>query len=159
MFTAGWMTTETMSTAAAWHAIPYVSAVAAVYLLTTLLDSQGDAQNEKITFAVQFGKQATLILALIFEIMSLSIAYMIEDPVIFYPALFSAPLFFVPLFLDEIRHVERAIKYPILFLGLAVCVEWPSFIILLAITFYLSKGYYKFRFGIDYPSFERMNKK
>lgn len=151
IFAVGWTLKGTLSLEMLLHAVPYASAVAAVYLYTTLPDIEGDQSSEKMTFAVKYGTKATVYAGLAFEIFSLVTAYILDDPVIFYPAFFSLPFFIWAALKLDMKDVLRAVKYPILFLALAVCVDVPKFFILLVAVYFLSKLYYRFRFGINYP--------
>ncbi len=155
VFFAGWLTHLPLGQESLFASIPYILSVTAVYLYTTLLDQEGDQQHQKTTFAVQFGKKNTIRFGAVLLFAGLILSYLDQDAVIFYPALFAFPLFLVAAFREEIRDADRAIKYPIFFLALAVSMIWNWFFVLIIVTYYLSKAYYKYRFGVNYPSFEK----
>ncbi|MDZ7267358.1 MAG: UbiA family prenyltransferase [candidate division KSB1 bacterium] len=154
IFTAGWWAVRPAASLPLWHALPYMLAVGAVYLYTTLLDLAGDAQTHKRTFAVCYGWRATVITGCLCELAATALAWQVNDPVIFYPALLSAPFFIAAACKQGRPEVSRAIKLPILFLALAIgCKMWQYFLVL-AVVFFVSKWYYQQRFGLKYPSLQ-----
>ncbi len=154
IFTAGWWGRAPGEWQAVLYSLPYAAAVGAVYLLTTIVDREGDALIGKRTFAVRYGVPATLRAGLVLEIFSLAGAALLRDALIFWPALAAVPFFIAAVRKSSDRAIDRAIKYPILFLALAVCAKWPFYLLLLLATFLVSKWYYHYRFGISYPSLE-----
>jgi 1,4-dihydroxy-2-naphthoate octaprenyltransferase len=152
IFMAGWWSVQIEWQPPLRHALPYMLAVAAVYLYTTLLDVDGDAGSQKMTFGVRFGLRATIFAGFFLEFGALISAWRLDDPVIFYPALGAAPFFFWATIRQRLADVSRAIKLPILFLALAICVKVWQFFFLLAFIFYFSRWYYRRRFGLKYPS-------
>jgi len=135
------------------RSIPYATAVAAVYLGTTIMDHVGDAAVGKQTFAVRYGARATswVIGALI--VTSAVVAGMLGD---WWMAAASVcaigPL---PWLLRNPSRVsaERVVKTAVLALSVAVTIRWPMLGVLAAATFFASRIYYRRRFGIQYPSF------
>lgn len=134
------------------HAVPYVAAVAAVYLYTTLLDAEGDRLTTKMTFAVKYGLNATTIAGAFLEIIALAAAWALKDRIMLYPALLSAPFFLLAAMRRKDVDIHRAIKLPILFLAIAICFQAVEYLLLLLFVFFFSKWYYRYRFGIVYPS-------
>lgn len=152
IFGSGWIIDGAVTQELLLHALPYACAVAAVYLFTTLPDVEGDASSEKVTFGVKYGFKATVYLGLFFEIMAVISSLKLDDEIIFYPAFFSIPFFVWAAVKLRINEVVRAIKYSILFLSLSVCIKLPFYFFILLGVFFISKIYYKLRFGIDYPN-------
>jgi 1,4-dihydroxy-2-naphthoate octaprenyltransferase len=153
IFLAGWWSQKIEWQLPIQHALPYMFAVAAVYLYTTLLDLDGDAGTEKKTFGVHYGFSATALAGCGLELGALISAYCLKDWIIFYPALIAAPFFILAAIKQRLADVSRAIKLPIVFLALAVCLKiWPYFF-LLGLVFYFSRWYYRRRFGLTYPNF------
>ncbi|RMF58523.1 MAG: hypothetical protein D6743_17580 [Calditrichaeota bacterium] len=158
IFAAGWLVYGRPAETVLLHSVPYVCAVASVYLCTTLLDVQGDAASQKITFGVKYGMKTTIYVALLLETISMVSAYFLNDEIIFYPAFFSFPFFVWAGFRLRLKDVMRAIKYPILLLAFTVGIKWSliygryDFFLLLLGVYAASKLYYKLRFGINYPN-------
>ncbi|MFQ5676087.1 MAG: UbiA prenyltransferase family protein, partial [bacterium] len=70
IFVGGWIVHGNLTVESITYSVPYVCAVAAVYLLTTLPDMEGDASTKKMTFGVKFGFTATIYAALFFELIA-----------------------------------------------------------------------------------------
>jgi hypothetical protein len=127
-------------------------------LLTTLPDVKGDASTEKITFGVKYGVATTVYFSTGFLVVSCVVGYVFRDELIFYPAFFSLPFFIWAAVQLKMEDILRAIKYPILFLAMTISIKWRlafseyTFFFLLVAVYFISKFYYKFRFGVDYPS-------
>ena len=54
----------------------------------------------------------------------------------------------------RVDDVARATKVGVLVLALAAVVVYPPYLGLLIVLFFGSRPYYKYRFGITYPSFQ-----
>ncbi len=152
IFTAGWWSVEVESLLALRHALPYALAVGAVYLYTTLLDVEGDAETNKLTFGVKYGWRSTIFAGAILQWCATALALWVQDPIILYPALVAAPFFLWATLKQRHGDVARAIKMPILFLALAICWKVWQYLLVLAFVFFFSKWYYQRRFGLKYPS-------
>ncbi|MEK7727857.1 MAG: UbiA family prenyltransferase [candidate division KSB1 bacterium] len=152
IFAAGWWSMQADWEKVALHALPYMLAVAAVYLYTTLLDLEGDAAENKITFGVKYGWRATVITGCAMEFVAAIIAYVVNDPIILIPSLLAAPFFLMAVIKQRRSDIARAIKLPIAFLALAICFKVWQYLLLLSFVFYFSKWYYHHRFGLKYPS-------
>lgn len=156
IFIAGWWAGEIAlrkTLRVVVHATPYMAAVSAVYLYTTLLDADGDRLTGKVTFGVKYGNKITTIAGAVLETLSLALAWWLQDRVMLYPALLSAPFFVLAAIRQQEGDIHRAIKLPILFLAIAVCFEVFEYFLLLVFVYFFSKWYYRYRFGIVYPSF------
>jgi len=154
LFVAGWSTAGALNFDTLLFSVPYVFALSSVTLLTMLPDYNGDAISGKNTFPVKYGKSITIYLSVIFVFLALIFGIYVDDPVISLPSLLSIPLFVILLFKNNLPSIFRCIRYPILFLGLTLCVQFPYFFILLALNYYLSRIYYTSRFNLDYPTFK-----
>jgi 4-hydroxybenzoate polyprenyltransferase len=152
IFTVGWSLQSGDMFEGVVRAVPYLFAISAVFLYTTLPDAHGDEASGKVTFSVRFGKKRTLQLGALLEVAALVGAYLTSDPILFYPALFTAPVFLWAVYTQEMRDILRAVKWSILLLALFVCVTWPAYFLVLVAVYFASKWYYRLRFGIQYPS-------
>ncbi|HHM24210.1 MAG TPA: hypothetical protein ENJ23_04135 [Bacteroidetes bacterium] len=151
-FAYGWRVVRPLDGQMLRHSVPYLLAVGAVYLLTTILDRKGDRAIGKYTFAVRYGVRATVWWAFFFELACMVCAALLADPVIFIPAVLAAP-FFVRLLRDAPdEKVVPATRIPILLLSLTVAVMFPLHFVLMAGVYFLSKWYYRERFRLHYPS-------
>ena len=138
---------------AALHAIPYALAISSVYLCTTLLDVAGDAKTGKKTFGVRFGLKITTLWALILDLAAIGFGFALNDWVIFFPAIISLPLFIASAHSLRMSLISKAIKFPIFFLSMAICLIWPGYFLLVLFIFVFSRWYYRKRFNLNYPSF------
>lgn len=158
IFSSGWIIKGLPTQELLSHAFPYLCAVGAVYLYTTLPDAKGDTATQKVTFGVKYGFKTTIYLGFVLELLSLVTAYLLKDEIIFYPAFFSIPFFVWTLIKARMEDVFRAIKFPILILAATVAIKYKIevgsliYFYLLAGVYFVSKLYYKLRFGMDYPN-------
>ena len=150
---SGWIAGGTSSWAFFIYAIPYAVGLVAVYLLTTLPDIAGDEATGKITFGVKYGKKSTTYLAMVFELLTVVLSYLLKDYMLFLPALVALPLFLIAAVSQGIEDVFKAIKFTVLFASLAVCLKYPLYFLVILATFYFSKWYYRKRFDLEYPKF------
>lgn len=152
VFGLGWQMGVTLYIDVLIYSIPYVCAVAAVYVYTTLLDITGDAKFGKSTYAVEFGENMAIYTGSALEIFAFAVSWWLNDPIMLYPALFATPLFVVAAVRRQQKDIELAIKLPIFFLAIIICYLWPPFFIVIFLTYFIAKFYYRIRFGIHYPN-------
>ena len=115
---------------------------------------EGDRETGKITFAVRFGVRVTVLWALIFEVITVGLAWVFKEWILFYPGLVMVPFFAYALTKHKVEDVIRAIKYSVFAMAIAICVAFPWFLILVFGVFFGSRWYYKNRFHMDYPNFK-----
>jgi len=152
IFSIGWQVSGQLSMATVHHAIPYVLAVAAVYLYTTLPDAAGDRDMGKKTFGVRYGFRATTLVGLLLEGAAGVAAIVVQDWVILIPAALSFPLFVRATVKQKLSDVVLAVKWPIAFLALGVGVHYPAYLLVLGLLYVFSRWYYRRRFGLRYPT-------
>lgn len=149
----GWMAADSSGWKFVYHGVPYAVGLVAVFLLTTLPDVPGDSGAGKITFGVKYGFKKTTLVALIFELLAVISSGLLKDYVLFIPAVMALPLFFCAAYQQKMSAILRAIKFTVLFASLAVVVKYPWYLVVILVTFFFSKWYYRRRFDLDYPSF------
>ncbi len=137
-----------------WNSIPYLTAVAAVAALTAAPDVTGDEASGKNSFVLKYGLGRTTLMAAILCVISALLGWWNRDPVIFWPALLSLPLFIHTAYKTDRKSTITAIKFPIVFLSLAVGFRFPGYLVLIIAYFIFSRWYYRRRFNLDYPSFK-----
>lgn len=130
----------------------YFFGCAAVSFNTMLPDMAGDKAAGKITFAVRYGLRLTMIWALVTESVTVILAWIFKEWILFYPALAMLPFFIYALTKKEVSEIVRATKYSVLTMAIAICIVYPWFLIPVFAVFFGSRAYYKARFGMDYPS-------
>lgn len=154
LFLIGWIMAGNFSADVFIRMIPYILAWGAVALLTTIPDQAGDAKHDKKTFAVKYGSRVTIWLSTGWVILAFLIGMVNSDPIITHPTLLALPLFIITSFTLKPEWVIRTIRFPLLFIGLILCVQFPYFFVVILINYYLAKIYYVNRFNLDYPTFK-----
>jgi len=149
----GWIAAGASNWKFVVHAIPYAVGLVAVYLLTTLPDIPGDRSAKKITFGVRYGQKVTIYCAVGFELVTVVLAFLLNDYILFLPAIAALPLFLIAAIKQNMNDILRAIKFTVLFASLAVCVKYPAYFAVIVLVFFFSKWYYRRRFNLEYPRF------
>lgn len=142
-----------------FFSLPYGFAWAAVYVLVTLPDLEGDRKFGKRTAAVHYGIKTTLTAALVLDGLALQFAGMTKEPVILLTvgsaALISFPLFWKVLKEMNPKEIFAPVKYSMLFLAAGVAIYLPQFLILILGNYMACRFYYRRRFGLNYPNLEK----
>jgi 4-hydroxybenzoate polyprenyltransferase len=128
----------------------------AVFLATTVPDSEGDRNTGKVTFCVKYGEKTTAKFAAFLCVVSLVCSFFMKFNawVMIIPALISV-IFFVYFAMSTRKELAfRAFKWPVFLLSFAVVVFQPEYGLLIIATFTGSRMYYKWRFNINYPTFK-----
>ena len=154
LYLGGWIMAGYGQWKAFIYIIPYLCAWGTVMLLTTIPDVKGDSLHDKITFAVRYGRNATIWSATIWVLIGLTVGILNNDYLVIWSISLSLPLYVVMLFKATNVWIFTCIRYPMLFIALLLCVEFPLFFIVLLGNYYFSKFYYISRFELDYPTFK-----
>ena len=162
-FIAGWytvrypggLTTDTAITGLI-AAIAPALANGAVFLATTIPDAQGDLLTGKRTFCVKYGPRVTSrISAIVCAGACMGSFFMGPHSwVMIFPSFISLFFFIILAVSDRQERAFRAFKWPVFLLSASVALFVPVYGLLILVTFFGSKLYYKWRFGIDYPTFK-----
>jgi 4-hydroxybenzoate polyprenyltransferase len=129
---------------------------AAVFITTTIADEEGDRPTGKQTFCVKYGRKASALAALACCGAALIGTVTIDNHrwVMAVPAAVSLA-FFIALFLAPRReNAFKAFKWPVFLLTLFVALFVPLYAVLIIVTYFGSRLYYRRRFNIEYPSFK-----
>jgi 4-hydroxybenzoate polyprenyltransferase len=153
LFLSGWVMANNLQWIALKISMPYLFAWTAIAILTTIPDQKGDKNSDKVTISVRLKNRTTTLIAFGFLAVSFGLSLYFQDPIISLPILLTIPLFLITIFKPTVAWVLRTIRYPILFLALMLCCEFPLFFVVILINFYLCKIYYVDRFDLNYPTF------
>jgi len=153
-YVMGWMAAAPPDYEMVLQSIPYCLGVGAIYLNTTLPDIPGDRAAGKITIDVRHGFKISAVLACVMLSGAVLTGWWLDDPYIAVPSLLALPLFLRMPVTGRVDDVARATKVGVLVLALAAVVVYPPYLGLLIVLFFGSRPYYKYRFGITYPSFQ-----
>jgi 4-hydroxybenzoate polyprenyltransferase len=129
---------------------------AAVYITTTIPDAEGDRKTGKKTFCVTYGERATAITATVFCIFAFAAAFTMEFNkwLMILPSAASTVLFLVLAVFPGRENAFKAFKWPVFLLTAGVAVFVPVYVVLILLTFFGSRIYYKLRFNFEYPTFK-----
>ena len=132
---------------------PYATAVAGVYLATTIVDRAGDVAAGKITWAVRYGGRAAAWAIVSLVAASAASAWVVDDLCMAAAALVGLAWAALLVRDPTPSAATRCAKAAITALALAVAIRWPPMFALAAATFSASRLYYRERFSIRYPTF------
>lgn len=129
----------------------YALAVGAVYLATTVPDVHGDRASGKVTAAVAWGERPTLIAATLMVAAAMGLAVVSADRYLIVTGSV-AWLFFLNAAFRP-RMSTTAAKVAVGALSIAAVVAYPMYAALLVAGFIGTRLYFRWRFGISYPTF------
>jgi 4-hydroxybenzoate polyprenyltransferase len=132
-------------------ALAYTLAVAAVYLATAVPDCDGDAATGKRTFAVRWGARATMIIAAILVTLAVVVAARIGDRHLAFAGAAAWPFFLRGIV--KSGGAATAAKAAVAALSLAAVIAYPLYLALLVAGFIGTRLFFRWRFGIAYPTF------
>lgn len=131
-------------------AAPYVLLVASTFLLTAVLDYEGDRQVGKTSSAVRLGKKSALRVAALLGvgafISSLACSHMFAAAL----TLLALPAPFYARQGDR-KRVSLAVQATTMLVILAASSQWPLYLAAIIPLVVLSRYYYRRRFGLIYP--------
>ncbi len=151
-FLVGWITVSPIDRWAFVHSIPYVLLVGAVFLNTTVPDIPGDRLSGEITTGVYLGEKSTTLFALAMITPAIILAVVLKDPFSLIASLFSFPFFLKAFLNPNDLNVKLSYRIGGATLVLMVSLRYILFFAVLIFLFVALKFYYKFRFGLDYPT-------
>lgn len=131
--------------------IGYALAVAAVYLATTVPDSEGDRLTGKRTAAVQWGDRITMSVASVLVCAAIGVAGWSGDWYLAISAAAALPFFVFGAVRS--RAASTAAKAAVGALSVAAAVAYPVYLVLLVSGFIATRLFFRWRFGISYPNF------
>lgn len=151
-FLGGWSMNHKLSGESILFSLPYMFAVGAVYLNTTIPDIEGDKRSGKITLAVKWGKEKVVTLSFSLVLVATSLSFLIKDIPFFIASALVLPFFLLGALAKKNGNIVLSTKLSILFLSIAAGLFYPWYFVILILGFALTRFYYKARFGLDYPT-------
>ena len=133
--------------------VPYLFAVIAVFMGTTLPDVEGDTGSGKRTPAVVLGVKSTTVAMTLFLMISLLLSLLVRDLPLLLACNLSLPFSLYAALKPKVKNAVFAARFSVLLLSLAACYAffWYAFVILF--LFVTARIYYRRRFGMIYPAF------
>jgi 4-hydroxybenzoate polyprenyltransferase len=154
-FLFGWIMNRSLSAEALLFSLPYMFAVAAIYLNTTIPDMEGDRKTGKTTLTVRWGKENVVVLSCCLVAVAMALSFLVRDIPFLLASSLSFPFFVYSALSKKERATVVATKVPILLLSIAAGVVYPWYFAVLILGFLGTRLYYKARFSLDYPTLLR----
>jgi 4-hydroxybenzoate polyprenyltransferase len=126
----------------------------AVYLATTIPDAKGDSITGKRTFCVVYGEKKTALASALFCLAAFIASFFIQNHfwVMAIPSGISLALFLGFAIKTTRESAFKSFKWPVYLLSTFISFIEPEYGVLILFTFFSSKAYYKWRFGMNYPT-------
>lgn len=138
----------------AWlPALAYACAVGAVYLATTVADIPGDQQAGKRTIGVWAGGRITMLLAAVLVGVAVILAMWQDQVALALASLISLPVFAWAAQTDSAARRPRAAITGVATLTLGAAIYFPVYLVLTICGFFLARLFFRWRFGMTYPTF------
>jgi 4-hydroxybenzoate polyprenyltransferase len=151
-FMTGWLTQGEYRGEHLLKSLPYVLAVAAVFINTTVPDIAGDKKTGNITTGVFLGIRGTTLLALLAILGAVVASVLFGDWLCLIASGVATPLFAWAAIRGRVKPAMVAYQLGGGMLVLILCVLFPWFLALLLLTFATLWVYHKLRFGLSYPA-------
>ena len=151
-FLLGWAINASVNFKAIIFSLPYLFAVGAVYLNTTLPDIEGDEKIGKMTLGVKYGIRKVSTISAILVLVSIILALRLSDFPFFFGALLSFPFFVWSALRRTTNTITLSVKSAVLFLSLVAGSYHPWYFLVLLLGLFGTRIYYKKRFSLVYPS-------
>lgn len=151
-FLIGWSMNRSASPQSLLFSLPYMFAVAAIYLNTTIPDMEGDRKAGKTTLAVKWGKKNTVVLACCLVAVAMVLSFLVRDIPFLLASSLLFPFFVYSALSNRERQIILATKVSILLLSVAAGIFYPWYFAVLILGFVGTRLYYKARFSLDYPT-------
>lgn len=151
-FAMGWLSLKPYSSQTLISALPYVLAVSAIFVNTTILDIEGDRKCNYLTTGVLLKERGAAVLGFVLIASCAGISYYLRDYVCLIPALVALPLFLAGVLNKGPKFITLSIRIGGPLLILITGLLFPYFLALGLLIFIFLRIYYKRRFGIIYPS-------
>ncbi|OQX56441.1 MAG: hypothetical protein B5M53_01425 [Candidatus Cloacimonas sp. 4484_209] len=150
-FGIGWFTSKDFSLKLILFSLPYFFATASVFAISTILDEKGDRKDGAHTTAVKFGSATTRRIGFFSLILSLISAIFLKDVLMIITATLSLPLAYFAMIKEDRKFLTLFMRGGSYILIILIGLLFPWYLILLVFIYIISKFYYRYRFGINYP--------
>lgn len=150
-FSLGWVSVRTFSFNTILYSFPYLFAVGAVFINTTIPDMEGDRKTGEITTGVLLGEKKAYLLSTVLVIIAYIFSLYLRDWLCMITCIIAIPLFLLAAIKNDLKtcFISIRVSAPILVLLTAIRFWW--FFIVLSIILVSMRIYYKKRFNIVYP--------
>ena len=129
----------------------FFCAVAAIHILTTIPDMDGDSRVGKKTVALLLGANLSRLLALLFLGLSVWLAYQSNYAYLVYVSLLSAIVLLAAIVFRTRQLTLASAKLPIILTTILAGLFYPVYFLFIVVLVIMTRVYYLKRFGIVYP--------
>jgi len=150
-FSLGWLTHRPFSIDTFIFSLPYVFAVGAIFINTTIQDIDGDIKSGYCTTGIFLGKNKALILSTSLISCCIVSSAVTRDLICLIPSVLALPLFIIAAVKRDLDSVARSIRIGGPLLILMTGVLFPYFFIVCLLVLLFLRLYYRKRFNISYP--------
>jgi 4-hydroxybenzoate polyprenyltransferase len=157
-FAVGWMCVAWFDWTMFSRFIPYFLSICAVFMNTTVVDMEGDRRAGEFSTALLLEVKPTLAVSTVLMGSAVVVAWLMKDLVCGIPALLSFPVFFYVLVVvlkqrkTPRQKVILSFRLPGVLFTLATIYLYPLYAVLILLSFVGMRLYYKYRFGMTYPT-------
>lgn len=150
VFLFGWFAAGGSILEGAITSLPYFLAVGAIYLLTTVPDTEGDLVVGKRTLAVVMGRPRAARWAFGWYLAAVLLAIYTLD-LLFLLAALPVALFFYRAARGDADVAKQTVRWAVGLLSAVACIYYPWYALVLVGGFFATRSYYKRRFDLVYP--------
>ncbi|MFZ5980889.1 MAG: UbiA family prenyltransferase [Candidatus Zixiibacteriota bacterium] len=129
----------------------FLCTLVSVTALTTVPDMKGDERTGTRTIAVVLRRTGTLLVALVFMLAALLLAYRSGFELLAGLAAVATLLILAALFINTEKMILLAVKLPLLLVTLLAGYFYPLYLLFIVALILSLRIYYRKRFGIIYP--------
>jgi 4-hydroxybenzoate polyprenyltransferase len=151
-FSIGWLAGSSFSSEITIQAVPYMLAVAAMHINTTLIDAAGDRQSGYRTTGIWLGKKKAALLSLICILLVIISSILLHSWVCLVTAVISLPVYCMAYYKQTGRWITLSLHIPGRVFVILVGIIFPYYLIFLILLYAGTRWYYKKRFNMTYPA-------
>ncbi|MBD3299651.1 MAG: hypothetical protein GF341_13425 [candidate division Zixibacteria bacterium] len=133
--------------------VAYGCAVGGVYLATTVADIPGDDSSGKRTIGVWAGGRLTMLIASLLVGTAIVLAIWHSQLALAIAAFISLPFFAWAAQSAPLDRAPLATKVGVAALTLGAAIYFPVYLVFMAGGFFLTRAFFRWRFGLPYPTF------
>jgi chlorophyll synthase len=153
-FSIGWLSHGAFSWSISLQALPYMLAVAAMYINTTLIDAGGDRESGFKTTGIWLGKKKATGISLLCILLVIISAGLLHSWVCLITAVASLPVYYLAFNIQSERWIRLSLHLPGRLFVFLTGLLFPYFLLFLILLYIGTRWYYKKRFNIIYPAID-----
>ena len=153
-FSIGWLTFGDFTWSVSLHALPYMLAVAAMYINTTLIDAEGDRNSGYNTTGIWLGLKRAAFISLMCIVLVIVSGIWLHSWVCLITAVVSLPVYFLAWYKQTDRWIRLSLHLPGRLFVFLTGLIFPFYLIFLILLYFLTRLYYKKRFNMTYPAMD-----